>query len=157
MQRKADSKNRIEERGREWHSSIVQNATGEFPVIRRFVPIANALFFKASQAQGVPPRFILKEAPSLYPQVSGTVYIDGLRIGSAGRGASFTVQLSAGLHNIVIESVEKGGFHKRENSECFTLNIPKGTKQMTVQLCVREGITNFLSGAGKWVVVDSAT
>ena len=93
----------------------------------------------------------------LYPQVSGTVYVDGQRVGSSTANSQFTVRLSVGHHDIAIESLENMGRRRIENTESCSIDIPAGSKHVNVYLVVREGLGRFLTGAGKRIVIEEIT
>ncbi len=80
--------------------------------------------------------------------VSGTVYIDGQRAGSAANGASFEVFLSYGEHSVSFESnCALQLVSKRSNAQ--TLDVPVGAKKVIVTVKVRQDVVSVIGGATK--------
>lgn len=76
---------------------------------------------------------------------TGVVIVDGVTVGSAGNGANFDVMLSAGSHNIVIESKTQGLLAAgRTNST--TIEIPSDAKKVNIQIVLKTDASSFLQG-----------
>ena len=108
----------------------------------------------ASEMEMVPVNF--SRNGFFYPQVNGTVYIDGQMVGSAKVGTDFTIRLSPGQHTIVIESTDN---HRRgaRNTESCDLEILEKMQSVHVQLGISEGLLNWLVGTGKRIAVKEIT
>ena len=76
---------------------------------------------------------------------TGSVIIDGLTVGSAANGASFDVMLTAGTHNVVIESKTQGML-ATDRSYSKMLEIPDDAKRVNVTIVVKTDTSSFLSG-----------
>ena len=103
-------------------------------------------------AQKIPVHFERKKAFSGSAN-TGTVIIDGLTVGSAGNGASFDVMLSAGSHNVVIESRTQGVLGA-DRTYSTTLEIPGNAKKVNVTMAVKTDTASFLSGGMAIRIVD---
>ena len=81
--------------------------------------------------------------------LSGIVYIDGQRAGSAATGAAFEVYLSYGEHNVAIES--SNGFAR---SSAETLNIPFGSKKVIVTIKPKSDALGLFGVPAKLEIVN---
>ena len=76
---------------------------------------------------------------------TGSVVIDGVTVGSAASGASFDVMLTAGIHNVVIESKTQG-LLAAGRSYSTTIDIPSDAKKVNVQIVLKTDSASFLQG-----------
>ena len=85
--------------------------------------------------------------------VSGMVYVDGQRVGSAATGSTFEVYLSYGEHSVSIESNDATRFgSKRSSAE--TLNIPLGAKSVAVTIKTKEDVVSVIGGGVRLGIVN---
>lgn len=83
---------------------------------------------------------------------TGTVIVDGTVVGSAANGTSFDVMLSAGTHNVVIESKTTGVMSSgRANGTSIT--IPSDAKGVDVELKLKNDAMSFVGTGGMAIVV----
>ena len=76
---------------------------------------------------------------------TGTVMVDGVVVGSAGNGASFDVMLTAGSHNVVIESKTQG-LLAAGRTNGTNIEIPADAKKVNVQIVLKTDAGSFLRG-----------
>lgn len=83
---------------------------------------------------------------------TGTVMVDGVVVGSAANGAAFDVMLTAGTHNVVIESKTTGVFASgRANSASIT--VPSDARSVDVELKLKTDAMSIIGTGGMAIVV----
>lgn len=87
---------------------------------------------------------------------TGTVFVDGSIVGSAGNGSEFDVMLTTGSHNVVIES-KTNGLLATGRSNGTNLNIPGDAKSVDVEIKLKNDVGSFLGGGGMAVVIGEIT
>lgn len=83
---------------------------------------------------------------------TGTVIVDGATVGSAANGAEFDVMLSAGSHNVVIESKTQG-LRAAGRSNSTNINIPSDAKSVDVEIKLKNDISSFFGVGGMAIVI----
>lgn len=83
---------------------------------------------------------------------TGTVIVDGATVGSAANGAEFDVMLSAGSHNVVIES-KTHGLLAAGRSNGTNIDIPNDAKSVDVEIKLKNDISSFFGGGGMAIVI----
>ena len=83
---------------------------------------------------------------------TGTVMVDGVAVGSASNGASFDVMLSAGNHNVVIESKTTGVFASGRTNGT-NINIPSDAKSVDVEIKLKNDVSSFFGSGGMAIVI----
>lgn len=87
---------------------------------------------------------------------TGTVFVDGSPVGSAGNGSEFDVMLTTGSHNVVIES-KTSGMLASGRSNGTTLNIPGDAKSVDVEIKLKNDVGSFFGGGGMAIVIGEVT
>lgn len=85
---------------------------------------------------------------------TGTVYVDGNAVGSAGNGASFDVMLTPGMHSVQIEA-KLHGIAGNGSARGTTIEVPADAKRVEVEIKLKNDMTSmFLTGGMAIVVGD---
>ena len=87
---------------------------------------------------------------------TGTVMVDGVPVGSAGNGSSFDVMLSAGSHNVVIES-KTNNLLASGRTNSATINIPGDARSVDVEIKLKNDVGSFFGSGGMAIVVGEVT
>lgn len=84
---------------------------------------------------------------------TGTVFVDGVPVGSASSGSEFDVMLSVGSHNVVIES-RASGMIGSGRSNSTMINIPSDAKSVDVEMKPKTDANSFFGGGGPIVAIE---